>query len=86
MPMLEQPPRRPGRVLVATALIVIGALILVPSGLCSAILGIGGVLELVSAPDRFLSDVQNIWPLALGVLVAIAIGILLIRFGQSFRR
>jgi len=79
-----QPSAR-GRAFVAAALIAVGALILVPSGLCSAVLGIGAVVELVTAPERFLADVADTWPFALTIFAIAIVGILLVRGGYVMR-
>lgn len=71
---------------VGMALIVIGALILVPSGLCTAIMGIGAITELVAEPKTFLADLSDVGPFALGVLAAVAVGAVLLRTGLSMRR
>jgi hypothetical protein len=70
----------------AVALIVIGALILVPSGLCTAILGVGAVIELNSNASSFWSDLSEVGPLALIVVAVAAGGFLMIRAGLRMQK
>ena len=78
---------KPGVMAVGMALIVIGILILVPSGLCTAIFGAGAIYDLTAAnPGSFMGDVSDVGPFALGVLVAAIAGFLMIRAGRAMRR
>lgn len=81
----ETPPRVNGGC-AAVALIVIGAMILIPSGLCSAILGAGAIVELTSDPKAFMADLSDGWEIALVALAAAAIGFFLMRTGFSLNK
>lgn len=70
----------------AVALIVIGALILVPSGLCTAILGVGAVVELNSNASSFWADLSDVGPWALIVIAVAVAGFLMIRTGLRMQR
>ena len=70
----------------AVALMVIGGMILVPSGLCTAILGIGAIFDLNRGPDQLWSDLQDIGPFALIVVAVAVAGALMIRAGIRMQR
>ena len=48
MPLREEPPRPQFNVVGTVALLVVGLLILVPSGLCTGIVGGGAILTMVT--------------------------------------
>ena len=73
--------RSPGRVLVASALIVIGMLILVPSGLCTAVMGFGIVASMIANPGKLFQDLSELWPFASLFATALVIGVVLLRAG-----
>lgn len=79
-------PPSAGRGCAAVALIVIGLLILVPSGLCSAILGVGGIYEMATNPQTFLNDLSDAGPFALAIFVVAAIGASLVYAGNRIRK
>jgi hypothetical protein len=82
----DEPRRSPGRLLVAGALIVVGMLILVPSGLCTAVMGFGIIASMIANPGAFIKDVADLWQFAIMLLGAVAIGALLLRAGISIGR
>ena len=65
------------------ALFIIGVLILLPSGLCTAVFGVGAIYALFAEPDTLMKDIDEILPLVAVTLVFFVIGILAIR--ASFR-
>jgi hypothetical protein len=75
------PPPPPNAGCGAVALIVIGGLILVPSGLCTAILGVGAVIDLSSNTSSFWADLSDVGPWALMVVAVAVAGALMIRAG-----
>jgi hypothetical protein len=76
----------PGRMAGGMALIVIGLLILVPSGLCTAAFGIGALSDMFSSP----SAAQEAFSIMLEVLLFggpfIAVGAALFYAGRRMRR
>lgn len=70
----------------SVALMVIGALILIPSGLCTAILGVGAIVDLNNGTQQFLSDLGDIWPLALLVVAVAVAGGMMIWAGVRMQR
>ena len=87
MPDIENPPPPPPNSgCGAVALIVIGALILVPSGLCTAILGVGAVIDLNSNTSSFWSDLSDVGPWALMVVAVAVAGFLMIRAGLRMQK
>lgn len=86
MSLPDEPSRSPGRLLVAGALIVVGMLILVQSGLCTAVMGFGIVASMIANPGAFFKDLSELWPIATSLLGAVAIGALLLRAGISIGR
>jgi len=80
------PPPPPNSGCGAVALIVIGALILVPSGLCTAILGVGAVIELNSNISSFWSDLSDVGPWALMVIAVAVAGVVMIRAGLKMQK
>jgi hypothetical protein len=70
----------------AVALIVIGAVILLPTGLCTAILGAGAVIEMFNSPQNLGADLSDMGVYAFMIAVAAAIGFILIRAGLAMRR
>jgi hypothetical protein len=83
-PPLPPPPANDG--CGAVALIVIGALILVPSGLCTAILGVGAVIDLNSNTSSFWADLSDVGPWALMVIAVAVAGFLMIRAGLRMQK
>ena len=82
--MSEQQPNlpSPGRMAGGMALIVIGLLILIPSGLCTAVVGGMSIFEMFSS-----STGLNVLPEALTVGAPfILIGLLLFYVGRRMRR
>ena len=67
----------------AVALFIIGVLILLPSGLCTAVFGFGAIYALFTDPETLAKDFADVLPLVAITLVFLAVGILLIR--TSFR-
>ena len=67
------------------ALVVIGLLILVPSGLCTGLMGIFGIGEAVSTGDwnNFLNDLVSDFMIPLFFVV---IGYILFRAGWNLRK
>ena len=65
---------------------VIGAMILIPSGLCTAVMGIGAVVDLNAGIDRFESDLGDVWPFALLIIGAAAAGAAMIWAGIRIQR
>ncbi|MBS0470880.1 MAG: hypothetical protein JSR60_07405 [Proteobacteria bacterium] len=59
--------------MIGGALMTIGVLIFVPSGLCSAFLGLGALVTLVAAPSNLIQMVQENWLFFLSI-VAVAAG------------
>lgn len=64
---------------VAAAFVVIGLLILVPSGLCSAFFGVVTFFEYASEPDLFWNDLRSV----LEFLAFAAAGALLVYWGRK---
>jgi hypothetical protein len=81
----EQPPR-PNGGCIAVAMIVLGGLILVLSGLCTAALGIGAVVGALNDPNSFFQELPYMIPYALMVIVVAVGGFLLIRAGLAMQR
>ena len=81
----RETPERPGiaRVLIGGAFVVIGALILIPSGLCTTIMAFAGLLQLITRPGELFGTLHNIWPFVAAVVLAAVAGLALIRVGQS---
>jgi len=81
----EMRPREPGPALgcVAGALITIGLLILVPSGLCTAILGLSAITGLIKGGWTLAGD----WGVGgtLSVIAAALVGYVLVRIGRKLR-
>jgi hypothetical protein len=67
----------------AVALFIIGVLIVLPSGLCTAVFGFGAIYAMFTDPETFAKDFADMLPLVAVTLVFLAIGILAIR--ASFR-
>jgi hypothetical protein len=63
----------------AAALFVIGVLILLPSGLCSAVFGFGAIFELFNNPGALANDFLDILPMIIVTVVFLIIGILMVR-------
>ena len=80
------PPPPPNSGCGAVALMVIGAMILIPSGLCTAIMGIGAIVDLNAGIDRFESDLGDVWPFALLIIGAAAAGAAMIWAGIRIQR
>jgi hypothetical protein len=75
-------PPTPGRMIGGMALIVIGLLILIPSGLCTAVFGLGSLWDTMSGHSTGL----DILPEALMIGVPfMLIGYLLFHFGRRLR-
>ncbi len=83
---LPETPRTPGRLLIAGALIVVGMVILVPSGLCSSMMFLILAANLIKNPATFLRGVSDIWPFGIAILGAVLVGIVLLRAGMSIGR
>lgn len=62
------------RVLIGGALMMIGALISIPSGLCTAFLGIGALLTLVTAPASLFQEIGSAGTYFLAVFAVAAVG------------
>ena len=65
--MSQPPPERTYSTASTVALVVIGLLLVIPSGLCTAVLGGGAIWETLSDPNN-ASDLLNTLPLV--VIVA----------------
>jgi len=61
-------------------------MILIPSGLCTAIMGIGAIVDLNAGIDRFESDLGDVWPFALLIIGAAAAGAAMIWAGIRIQR
>lgn len=68
------------------ALFTIGLLLVVPSGLCTAIGGVGLLMELVNDPRDLGSELGVFTGLAVVTLGCLAVGILLIRTALRVRK
>ena len=84
-PQPDAPPPASGGC-AAVALIVIGALILLPTGLCTAILGVGAVVEMFYSPQNLTADLSDMGGYAFMIVVAAVIGFFLIRAGLAMQR
>jgi hypothetical protein len=70
---------------VGGALLVIAMIILVPSGLCTTLLGVFAIGKLLSNPQELVKDIVDTWPLT-ALVVGPAIGaIVLIRIAVAIR-
>ncbi len=79
------PPRKPPLTAAGIALVVIGLLILVPSGLCTGLIGIGGVVASLSQGSS--ADIPQILTEAISFgLIPIAIGGFLLWAGLRLRK
>jgi len=67
----------------AVALFIIGVLILLPSGLCTAVFGFGAIYALFTDPETLAKDFADVLPLVAVTLFFFVMGILAIR--ASFR-
>lgn len=63
----------------AVALFIIGVLIVLPSGLCSAVLGVGAIYALFTEPQTLAKDFSDVFPFAAVSIFFLIIGILLVR-------
>jgi uncharacterized membrane protein YbhN (UPF0104 family) len=63
----------------SVALFVIGVLILLPSGLCSAVFGFGAIFELFNDPRALASGFLDALPVVAITVVFLVIGILMVR-------
>lgn len=81
------PPKpKPPHTVVGIALIVLGLLILIPSGLCSGIMGIGAIVEAVTDPQN-AGDAGSMLLMILMVGgIPLAIGAGLTFLGNSLRK
>jgi hypothetical protein len=78
------PPRKPPLTAAGIALVVIGLLILVPSGLCTGLIGISGIVASLS--QGRLPDIPQILTEALSfALIPILIGAFLLWAGLRLR-
>ena len=59
----QNSPAKPDKTLSGVAFLVIGLIILVPSGLCTALFGGGALVEMLANPGN--SDALSILPMAL---------------------
>lgn len=76
----------PSGSLAGCALFTIGLLLVVPSGLCTAIGGIGLLMELANNPRDLAGELSVFVGLAVVTLGCLATGILLIRTAMKARR
>lgn len=83
-PAPEYPP--PSGSLGGCALFVIGMLFLIPSGLCTAVGGIGLVGQLASDPAELARDFDSYIGFVVLTLGCLAIGITLVWLGLRARR
>ena len=79
-------PPPPSGSMAGCALFSIGLLLVIPSGLCTAVGGIGLVTQLVSDPQSLAGDAGVLLPLALLTLGSLAAGIALIRTALRVRK
>jgi hypothetical protein len=79
-------PQSPSGTLAGCALFSIGLLILVPSGICTAIGGVGLVIGMVSDPASLARDFEDVLPVAAITLLTLALGIALVWAGLRLRR
>ena len=83
---MSQPEKAgPGRILIGGAVVVIGILVLIPSGLCTTILGFIAVADLINSPKGFLSDWNAVGPIVFAVPIVAIVAIILIRIGLTIR-
>lgn len=68
------------------ALFSIGLLLVIPSGLCTAVGGIGLVTQLLTDPRSLAGDAGALLPLGLLTLGSLAAGIALIRTALRVRK
>jgi len=85
-PVPQPEPAPPSGTLVGCALFVIGGLFVIPSGLCTAVGGIGFIVEMVSNPKDLADNFDDLLPFAAVTLTCLAIGIALIWAGLKVRR
>lgn len=83
-PAPQYPP--PSGSLAGCALFVLGALFLIPSGLCTAIGGIGLVTQLATDPAELSRDFDAYIGFVILTLVCLAIGIGLVWLGVRVRK
>jgi hypothetical protein len=88
VPPTNLPPATPppGSGLLGCALFAVGALVLIPSGLCTAFGGIALVMALVEDPKQIVENFGDFFPFAVITLVSLAIGVGLIWAGWRSRR
>lgn len=82
-PLKPQYPPPTGGGAGAVALFIVGVLIVLPSGLCTAVFGVGAIYALFTDPGTLMKDIGEVLPLVGVTLVFLAIGIFAIR--ASFR-
>ena len=85
-PLQPQYPPPTGGGCGAVALFVMGVLILLPSGLCTAVFGLGGIFELFSDPRALARDFGEVLPMLILSLGFLAIGIFAIRAALRMKK
>jgi len=85
-PQLPNPPPPPSGNMLGCALFTIGALILIPSGLCTAAGVIMFVMEMFEDPQQLVTNLGDILPFAAMTLIPLAIGIALVWTAWRTRR
>ena len=85
MPMPDGRKPKPPLTAVGVAFVAIGLLILVPSGLCAGLLGIGGLSAIVQEGSS--SDAVTLLTELVGLLaIPVALGVLLLFLGLRLRK
>ena len=75
----------PGRVIVGAAFVIIGTLIFIPSGLCSAILGVIAISDMLTSWKGFLKDAEIAWPYFVAVFAVAIAALVMVRIGLAIR-
>jgi hypothetical protein len=83
-PEVSPPP--PGGNVLGCVLLAIGALIVLPSGLCTALGGVALIAALFEDPSQIAANFTDVFPVIVVTLVSLAIGIGLIWAGWRSRR
>src|ERR1043165_2159869 len=87
LPNETPPPQpQPGGNLAGCALFSIGLLLVIPSGICTAIGGVGLVAGMISDPAALANEFDDILPFAAMTLIPLGIGIVLLWAGIRMRR
>jgi hypothetical protein len=82
---LPPPAPPPGSGLLGCGLIAVGALVVIPSGLCTAFGGIALVMAFFEEPGQIIQNLAEVFPLVALTLVSLAVGVGLIWAGWRSR-